>query len=253
MDASQIQFLGTGTAFHTDGRGSQSVLFRPSRHAPFLVDAGPTTMAAAMRFGADTSLLDRLFVTHLHGDHTAGWPFLLLQMALADRRTRAFEIHGPVGVRNCLEGLMGLCYADVVDGPKIDFEIRYHELAVEDAAGLDAGGLKFDVVPMEHHPTSLAYRFSLDGRTVAVTGDTGWCENLEKLARESDILILECTSIARMARTHVSLEEIRQKIDRLGDCRVVLVHLTDEVAAELGAGPIARVIAAHDGLTLPLF
>jgi ribonuclease BN (tRNA processing enzyme) len=252
MVASQLHFLGTGTAFHTDGRSSQCLLARPASSPPFLVDLGPTAMAAMMRWQVATDELERLFVTHLHGDHVAGWPFLLLHLEFLDRRTRPFEVYGPRGVRACLEGLMSLCYPDVLEGPGLGFEVRYHEVAVASASGLKVGETSFDVEPMDHHPSSIGYRFDVDGRIVAVTGDTGWCEGLERLARSSDVLVVECTSVARVPHAHISLEEIREQIDRLGECEVVLIHLSDEVGAELAADPLPRVTASYDGMVYPL-
>ena len=253
MDRPHLRFLGTGTAFHADGRGSQCFLVEADPPAPFfLVDRGPTAMAAVMRMGVELDRLDRLFITHLHGDHVAGWPFLLLHLNFIERRSRPLDVHGPQGVRGCLEGLMLLCYRDIVDGTKLGFEIRYHELPVTTRSGLDGGGLAFDVLPMDHHPSSIGYRFDLGGRTLGVTGDTRWCANLEALARRSDVFLVECTSVDQGDQAHVSLQEIREKVDSLGDCRVVLVHLPDEVAAELAADPIPRVIASHDGMIFPL-
>jgi ribonuclease BN (tRNA processing enzyme) len=105
---------------------------------------------------------------------------------------------------------------------------------------------------MDHHPTSIAFRFHVDGRRVAVTGDTRWCPNLERLARESDLLILECTTARPGPHPHVSLDELREGRERLGACDVLLVHLPDDVAAELAADPLPRVAAAHDGQTIEL-
>jgi ribonuclease BN (tRNA processing enzyme) len=226
MVASQLHFLGTGTAFHTDGRSSQCLLARPASSPPFLVDLGPTAMAAMMRWQVATDELERLFVTHLHGDHVAGWPFLLLHLEFLDRRTRPFEVYGPRGVRACLEGLMSLCYPDVLEGPGLGFEVRYHEVAVASASGLKVGETSFDVEPMDH--------------------------GLERLARSSDVLVVECTSVARVPHAHISLEEIREQIDRLGECEVVLIHLSDEVGAELAADPLPRVTASYDGMVYPL-
>jgi len=247
-----VQLLGTGTAFNADGRGSQAVLVRPAGGPGLLLDVGPTAPAAMMRFGVATDGIDRLLVTHLHGDHTAGWPLLALHLRFNDRRQRPFHVHGPRGSRRCLEGLLALCYDDVVAGPGLGFDVVYHELELAAAAGLEAGALRFDTLPMDHHPTSLAYRLRLGSRVLAVSGDTRWCANLELLARGVDLLILECTSIEPHPHAHVSLRELRQRAERLECGRIVLVHLPDEVAADLAADPIPRVCAGHDGLELVL-
>lgn len=249
----RIVFLGTGTAFHSDGRGSQAILVEDGSVGSFLVDVGPTAMSALTRHGVDYARIDRLFVTHLHGDHIAGWPFLVLNLALEKRRSRPFEVWGPVGVEECLEGLVRLCFGEIVPEGKRGFEVRYHELAIRERSGIDAGGgLGFDVLPMHHHPTSLAYRFTWEGRSVAITGDTRWCENLERLARGSRLLVAECTWIDPGPGAHLSLEEFRRGRDLLGDAEILLVHLTDDVAAGLAANPIRRVTAAHDGMEFPL-
>lgn len=249
----RIVFLGTGTAFHGDGRGSQSILVEAVSVGSFLVDIGPTAISALTRLGVDYERIDRLFVTHLHGDHVAGWPFLLLNLALEKRRTRPFDVWGPVGVRDCLEQLASLCYGEIVSEAKRGFEVRYHELAVEEGSGIDAGrGLALDVLPMLHHPSSIAYRFLWDGPSVAITGDTGWCENLERLARGSRLLVAECTWAQEGPGRHLSLAELRRGRERLGDCEILLVHLTNDVAAALAADPLPGVTATHDGMEIPL-
>ncbi|HXV76470.1 MAG TPA: MBL fold metallo-hydrolase, partial [Candidatus Polarisedimenticolaceae bacterium] len=92
MDRSSVRFLGTGTAFNHAGRRSQSFLVRAAGQSPFLVDAGPTVMVPLMQEGSAYDEIDRLFVTHLHGDHTAGWPFLLLHLVILARRRRPFDV-----------------------------------------------------------------------------------------------------------------------------------------------------------------
>jgi ribonuclease BN (tRNA processing enzyme) len=255
MSTPRIHFLGTGTAFNHDGRGSASLLVEPAAGPSFLVDAGPTLTCAMARLQIDPSPIGRLFVTHLHGDHVAGWPFLLLHFVFLARRTEPFDVHGPHGTRECLETLARVCYAELMQHRK--FDIRYHELDVVEADRLDAGsGLRFDVRPMRHHSSSLGFRFRLaredDELTIAVSGDAAWCNNLERLAADTDLTILECTSVEPGEGEHLALEQIRDRVDALGARRLVLVHLTDEVAQRLAVDPIARVTAAYDGMLLPL-
>lgn len=252
MAAGELQLLGTGTAFHTDGRGSQSLLLRAASGAALLIDAGPTAAAALARFEVALDPIEGLCVTHLHGDHTAGWPFLRLCLALERRRTRRFELRGPRGLRECLDGLCRLCYAELFSPGADPFELCWLEHAIEEATGFELGPFGYDLVPLRHHPTSLGYRLRVDGRTVAISGDTRWCDELERLSAGADLLVLECTSPRPNPHAHVSLDELRAGVERLGAERVVLVHTTDEVAAELAADPVPRVLAGYDGLRIPL-
>jgi len=207
----------------------------------------PTSLQAMIRFDVDWAKIDRLFVTHLHGDHTAGWPFLLLHMVIRDRRTRPFDVYGPKGVRECLDALAARCFGDVMD--RQSFDVRFHELEVEERRGVDGRyGMQFDVLPMEHHASSIGYRFHVDGARVAVTGDTAWCDNLKRLADGCDVLIAECTSVIPEAPGHLCLEEVRSRRKGLGAGQILLVHLTDAVAEELARVPVADLLATYDGM-----
>lgn len=255
MEQGSITFLGTGTAFHTGGRGSQSLFVSPPEGSPFLVDVAPTSIAAALRHGVDLASVDRLFLTHLHGDHVAGWPFLLLHFLFVHQRSRPFDVYGPVGSRRVLEGLLELCYAELVDRPR--FALRYHELEVREAQGLPVGeAARLDTLPMLHHASSIGLRLRLargGGEcVVAVSGDTAWCAAVPRLAAGADVLVLECTTVTRGVEGHLSLEEIRKHAAELGARSIALVHLTDDVATDLATDPLPRTFAAHDGLEIAL-
>jgi ribonuclease BN (tRNA processing enzyme) len=86
---------------------------------------------------------------------------------------------------------------------------------------------------------------------LAVSGDTGWCDNLERLGEGCDLLILECSSTRAESPTHLSLDEIRSGRERLGNGRIALVHLPDAVAQELAIDPVPLLFCAHDGMIHP--
>jgi len=257
--SASVLFLGTGNAFNTDGRGSQCLWFEPRRGDPFLVDLGPTAMESVEKAGAKPERLGAVFFTHLHGDHTAGWPFFLLRAKFLDRRLRTLTVFGPRGTRKRLADLASACYEDLLVPGRLPFSIEHVELPVRRAARLQArtrpssrAGFAYDVVPVEHHPTSIGYRFHLPGVSVGVSGDTRWCPGLEELSRGCDVLLVECTSLKKQDFAHVSLEEVRALRARLAAKRVILVHLSDDVARALRRRPIPGVLAAEDGMILPI-
>jgi ribonuclease BN (tRNA processing enzyme) len=244
-----IVVLGSGNAFNTDGRGSPSLWIEPERGSPFLVDLGPTAIASMERLRLNPDAPDRIFFTHLHGDHVAGWPFLLLHDTFIHRRSRPLKVIGPTGTREQLERLCLGCYPEIVSGGKVTFPIEYREHPVAPASGIDAGdGIRFDVVPLEHHSTSVGYRFHLDGRTVGVSGDTQWCPAVQDLSAGCDLLVLECSSVEKQSYAHLSLEEIRSARSTLGAREILLVHVTDQVVSAFRKAPLPGVSTAEDGM-----
>ena len=215
-----------------------------------LVDVGPTALMGFARAGLSCEPVDRLFLTHLHGYHTAGWPFLLLQLGLLHDRSRRFVVHGPPGSRECLEGLERCCYPDLADRRR--FEIEFEEIPVARGRGrAEPGGPSYEVFPMRHHPSSIGLSFGAPGARIGVSGDTAWGPELVGLAAESDLLVLECSSVAPLASPgHVSLAELRERRNELACDRVVLVHLPDAVSVTLAREPIPGVSAAFDGMSL---
>lgn len=251
MERLRIVILGSGNAFSSDGRGSPCVWVAPPGAGPFLLDVGPTALAAMERFRLAPGAIDAVFLTHLHGDHVAGWPFLLLHDRFIARRASPLRVIGPEGTKRQLETLVLGSYPDLIRGAQLGFPLEYEELPVKRADGIEGpGGSRFDVVPLEHHETSLGYRIHVAGRIVAVTGDTRWCLGVEELGRGADLLIVECSTIQPQEFAHVSLEEVRARAGGVGCRRTVLVHLTDEVARALAAEPIQGVMAAEDGLAI---
>jgi ribonuclease BN (tRNA processing enzyme) len=248
-ETTRIHFLGTGTAFNTDGRACQSILLQGAGSGDALLDAGPDVGRSVAAHGIDVERVDTLFLTHLHGDHVAGWPFLLLHWILVHRRRRRLDVVGPAGTRETLEGLARLCYGELAE--RGEFEVAYLELPVGEASsGLEAGGIAFATVPMAHHPTSLGYRLEWSGRRLALSGDTAWCDGLVRLVDGVDVAIVECSGLRPFAEPHLSLEEIRGRRERLATPRLVLVHLDDAVAGALAADPLPGTLAAFDGMTL---
>ena len=249
-ESAKLHFLGTGNAFQEDGRSAQALLIERLRagepDGTLLVDVGPTTLAALGRDRRDPNSIDAVFLTHLHGDHIAGWPFLLLDLALRCRRERPLFVVGPVGTRDALETLCRVCYGNLILAPS--FPLKYRE--VEVAPGqevLETLNLLAERTPVDHHASSLAWVFHLDAARVGVTGDTRWCDGLITTARRSTTLVAECTTLLQTDFAHLSLEEYRERRGELETDQICLVHLPDAVANALVAKPLDGVRAMQDG------
>jgi ribonuclease BN (tRNA processing enzyme) len=65
----------------------------------FAVDFGASSLIALAQPGIEHNSIDAVLLTHLHGDHAAGVPFLLMDAVLAARRTRPLTIAGPRELR----------------------------------------------------------------------------------------------------------------------------------------------------------
>lgn len=249
----RIHALGTGDAFNGGGRGHTCFLIEDGQGCA-LIDAGGQVLQALQRAGVSSGRVDAVHFTHLHGDHLAGWPSLLLEARYLQRRSRPLLVSGPVGTRERLAALWAACYADTASKP-LGFALEVVELAPGDDRVLAGRRIEaFQARHMRPPHVALSLRISA-ARTAAFTGDTGPHEGLLALADGAHVVVGECTDLAAPGpgaqelaaaaglpggdgRRHLAWDDWRSLLPRLPRVPLRLAHLSAEARA--GAAQIER-------------
>jgi ribonuclease BN (tRNA processing enzyme) len=246
----QLTILGCGDAFGAGGNLQTSFLVRASA-ATFLIDCGVTSLIGMRRLGFEPNDIDTVFVTHLHGDHFGGLAWFLVDAIYASARKRPLVVTGPKSIAERFAVAAETLYPGITT-TKRDFDFVFLEYA--ERTPMTVGPVT--VVPFEvHHPSGAppyALRFSLDGKVLAFTGDTGWVEALCDAAQGADLLISECFQYDVTLPIHLDYKTIDANYARLGAKRVLLTHMGEAMLAATDKVDPSRYIVARDGLVLDL-
>jgi ribonuclease BN (tRNA processing enzyme) len=239
--------LGCGDAFGSGGR-FQTCFMVASEDGCCLIDCGATAMVAMRRFGVAPGSIDTVFISHLHGDHFAGLPFLLLQQHFIDRRDRPLTIAGPPGTRLRLLAALDVMFPGS-SGMDWRFALRFIELTAGSTAELGP----FAMTPFAAvHPSgapAFAFRLAVAGRILAYSGDTAWTDTLIEAGRGADLFISECYSFDGKPKFHLNYRTLRSRIRKLGPEKVLLTHMSEEMLAKLDE---ITIDAAEDGQLIEL-
>ncbi len=239
-----VTIAGSGNAFNSDGRGHACFLLESSGGDRLLLDAGATALQKLRQHGLEWESVDGAALTHFHGDHFFGLPFLLLSLNFEAKRSRPFRVIGPPGVGDACRSAMNLAYPDV----EYRFEISFDEAG---AAPIRVGGIEIRTFPVTHRPESVGYRLTgPSGKTVAVSGDAAFDEKLLALVDGADLAIVELGLLqqADPPIPHVSVEEIERARGTLRAKRLLFTHLTDTIARRVENGRLGT--AARDGMVV---
>jgi ribonuclease BN (tRNA processing enzyme) len=240
----RVRFLGSGDAFGSGGR-FQTCIHVQAAGAQVLLDCGTSSLVAMRRFGVDPQVIDAVILSHLHGDHFGGVPFMILDGQFK-RRTRPLTVAGPPGVEARVRATMEVLFPGSTAVER-RFETRFVELTDR----MDHGLGPFTVTPfLVVHASGappFALRLACAGKVIAYSGDTEWTEALVDAARGVDLFIAEALFVDKHVRFHLDVETLRANRARLDCRRLVLTHMSDDVLGRLdGLG----VEAAEDGRVL---
>lgn len=245
----RIRFLGTGDAFGAGGR-LQTSFYVESEPVRALIDCGATTLPAIKGAALDPNLIDIVLITHLHGDHFGGLPFMLLDGQFS-RRTKPLTIAGPPGLNDRLAQSLEVLYPGSTRIAR-KFDTQVIELAAETATQI--GALKVTAFAVNHPSGAPAYalRIEAGGRTIAYSGDTEWTESLIDAANGTDLFIAEASSYERPIPHHLSYVTIGRERPRLACKRLVITHMGPDMLAHLPDIDDPDVEFAFDGFAVEL-
>jgi ribonuclease BN (tRNA processing enzyme) len=243
----EVLFCGAGDAFCSAGQLQAGYLLA-RQGTRILLDCGVTTLAALHRHGEDVSAIDVVVLSHLHGDHFGGLPFLFLEWTYQSRRTRPLEIVGPPGTAERVASLFRTLYRDVSSRP-LPFAVRYREILPEEQMEVPGGSLQAFRVPHQEQEVSLGFDVTIGGRRVVYSGDTGWTPELLDRSADADLFICECSFYDTIVPNHLAYTTLAGVRHQLRARRTILTHLGREVLARRNEVDFEL---AHDGLRVTL-
>ena len=244
----RLTIIGSGDAFGSGGRFNTCFWLETAK-ATLLVDCGASSPVALKARGLDFGRVDGVILSHLHGDHFGGLPFLLLDAQLLSRRERPLVIAGPPGTRARIEAALEVFFPRAATNQwRFPFEIA------EIAPGRPAEMIGHSIATMEvvHQSgaPSTAVRIS-DGRTeFAYSGDTEWTEALLPVAAGADLFIVECYGHARYVPGHLTWEILKPRLPELRARRIMVTHMNDRMLAHLDEVKAAGLLVAEDGAVI---
>ena len=241
----RVTVLGAGDAFCNGGRRHSGYLVEAA-DACFLLDCGTTTLLALKSLGISADRIDFVAISHLHGDHFGGLPFLFLEYIYENPRSRPLTIVGPPGTEERVRTLHATMYRELSKRPCC-FDMRFRELTPGQQTALCGVQLLPFRVPHQERDISLGYRVETADRALLYSGDCGWNEDLIRYSHGTDLFICECCYFQTETAFHISYPRIAQEQHRLGCKRLLLSHIGREVLERLGE---VSLECAHDGMVV---
>ncbi len=223
----EIQFIGSGDAFGSGGRFNTCFLVTGST-CRFLIDCGASSLVALKQHGIDLNSIDGVVLSHLHGDHFGGLPFLLLDARHIAMRERPLFLYGPAGLTPRLEAAQEALFPGSSQ-TVLGFDLACHELTAETRSA--APGFAVTPFPATHSAGAPCFslRIECDGKIVTYSGDTEWTEHLIPAARGADLFICECSSYERPLTGHLDYRNLSGRLDAIGAKRVILTHMNPDM------------------------
>jgi ribonuclease BN (tRNA processing enzyme) len=239
--AAQVIILGSGTPNAEPDRAGPAVAIVVNK-TPYIVDFGPGIVRRATAAHIAPADLKIAFVTHLHSDHTAGLPDLILTPWTLER-TVPLELYGPKGLAGMANHIEKAYREDIrirltggEPANKTGYRVKVHE--IKPGVVFRDQNVTVTAFHVTHGawPEAFAYRFdTADGRSIVISGDTGPTDVVAAACNGCDVLVHEVYSTAGFAkrpaewqryhaRYHTSSEELAAIATKAHPGLLVLTH-----------------------------
>ncbi|MBI2542162.1 MBL fold metallo-hydrolase [Candidatus Woesearchaeota archaeon] len=183
----KLAILGSGTAAPLLDRNCAGYLLEAGNEK-LLLDSGPGTIRRLLEVNADLFEIGHIFYTHLHNDHVNDLGAIIWSSNYGGNRKKPLSLYGPKGFKEYYIILL----KKLLKPTKLNFNMNIHELRNSE---IKINNITIKTQPIKHSDTtkSIAYRIRYKNKAFVYTGDTEYCNEAIKIAKNADVLMTECS------------------------------------------------------------
>jgi len=239
----EITFIGSGDAFGSGGRLQTCILIN-TENLIAAVDFGATSLTGLRSRGIDPNSISVLLISHLHGDHCGGVPFLLLDAITSSKRKEPLTIIGPEGTEKYIYNLWEALYPGS-SSMQPDFQIEF--LEIEPSGQLRYKDFIISAIKAKHSIESnpLALKISVEDKVIVYTGDGAPTDKLVDFTENADIAVAECFSYSEKSEMHSNYMDVKH----LKAKKLILTHMNRDMLSYTDKVP---ELCAYDGLKVEI-
>ncbi len=237
----KITTLGTGSPAITPHRMGPATLVQ-FKDKNFLVDVGQSCTASLVKNGIPLNKVTNVLFTHHHADHNFDYMTLAIGGWNGPHGRRKLNLIGPKRTKQLHEMMLSFFKKDLQYRMDYGFpeegltkNITIKELKGDNVLTLD--GVKITTTEVPHTAYTLAYRFDAKGQSVVVSGDLTYSKKLIKLAKDTDILVIDThlvedfiktlppAALKNMKKAHATVTDVAKMGVESGAKKLILTHL----------------------------
>jgi len=246
----KLTILGSGTTVPSKGRSAPAYLIEIDNKL-ILLDSGEGTKRRLAEADKDLDDIDYIFYTHTHVDHVSELPAILWGCNWHEKpRTKDLPIYGPKGFKKFYKKMLAAYWPQFEE--KATFKVNIIELK-NTKTELDNFTIKTKSLDEQGNTlikNSVGYRIEHGGKTFVFTGDVGYNENIIKLARKADLLLIE-SAAPTITDGHLTPSQAGELATKAKVKKLVLTHFYPavekiDIKAEAAKTFNGEIIIAED-------
>ena len=238
----RVVILGSGTPRLDIDRFSQSILVEAGDER-LLFDTGRGTAIRLSQMNVNLSSINNIFFTHLHSDHIVGFPDVLMT-GWVYQREKTLNIYGPSGTKNFVDNIKDAFNEDI----KIRLEkpeelkmpgLKTYVKEISDGLVYKSKNIEVHAIDVDHGggvEHAYGYKINYKDKSVVISGDTNYSEELVNAANDVDVLIHEIAAapsslinksekVRGIMNYHTTPEELSKIINQTKAKFTVLNHV----------------------------
>lgn len=239
----KVTMIGTG-AIYTKYNSACTLV-----NNNLIVDMPNGTLKQLLKMNLKPENIDTILITHMHGDHTADIPFFLKYVFPFKNQNNEITIVGPKGIKSKVIKLFEAYNFEDEKEIEKSMNIKYIEISQNNIEMYNVNQYKIKPILVSHGKEKPAYGYIIN-KTLGLTGDSGFCEGVEEIVKNSAITIAD-TSLIEGDNCHMGIDNIKYLTKKFGK-KIITTHLRDTTRKQLNLYKIENALVVEDGYKIEI-